>query len=63
MKTETSRLIRWKELQRIIGGFSRVTVWRWVRSGEFPAPMKVGCNRHSNAWRYEDILEWIDAKN
>ena len=35
---------------------SRATIWRWVREGTFPSPVKLtqGCTR----WRSIDILEW-----
>ena len=31
----------------------RVTIWRWVREGKFPAPIKLtaGCSR----WRMADV--------
>ena len=31
----------------------RVTIWRWVREGRFPAPVKLtpGCSR----WRMADV--------
>jgi predicted DNA-binding transcriptional regulator AlpA len=35
---------------------SRATIWRWVREGTFPSPIKLtqGCTR----WRSIDIFEW-----
>lgn len=36
---------------------SRATIWRRVRSGEFPAPLKLGPNRI--AWRESDVDNWI----
>ncbi len=50
------RLIRCKALCHQLG-FSRTTIWRWVREGTFPAPIKV--NAHSIAWRKEDVDAWI----
>jgi predicted DNA-binding transcriptional regulator AlpA len=37
-------------------GVDRKTVWRWVRSGSFPAPVPLspGCTR----WCLEDLQEW-----
>ena len=33
----------------------RLTIWRWVRSGKFPAPIKiVGSTR----WLSDDVLAW-----
>ena len=38
--------------------FSSSTLWRKVRNGEFPAPVKISAN--VTAWRAEDIRYWID---
>lgn len=37
-------------------GVERCTIWRWLRKGEFPAPVKLsrGCTR----WRESDLLKW-----
>lgn len=34
-------------------GISAPTVWRWVKSGRLPAPMKLGPN--TTAWRVGDL--------
>lgn len=34
---------------------ARATVWRWVREGRFPSPVKInGCTR----WKLSDIEAW-----
>ncbi|PAU81051.1 AlpA family transcriptional regulator [Halovibrio salipaludis] len=35
---------------------SRATVWRWVRNGAFPSPIKItaGCTR----WKLADLEAW-----
>ncbi len=37
-------------------GVSRVTIWRWVKNNQFPAPVRfsVGCTR----WNSDDIDKW-----
>ncbi|TAN11541.1 MAG: AlpA family phage regulatory protein [Burkholderiaceae bacterium] len=35
---------------------SKPTIYRWVREGIFPAPVKIGPN--SVAWRTEDVQAW-----
>ncbi|MBT4129243.1 MAG: AlpA family phage regulatory protein [Candidatus Marinimicrobia bacterium] len=39
---------------------SRATVWRWVKEGLFPKPVKLsaGCTR----WKLSDIEQWEAAK-
>jgi predicted DNA-binding transcriptional regulator AlpA len=38
----------------------RNTLWRWVASGEFPTPIKLGPN--ITAWRLSDIESWEKAR-
>lgn len=35
-------------------GTSRVTVWRWVREGRLPVPLRIGPN--CSRWRSDEIL-------
>jgi len=37
--------------------FSRATLWRKVRSGHFPRPVKVSCQ--VTAWRVGDVRRWL----
>ena len=41
--------------------FSRTTLWRRIRSGDFPAPVRLG-GPHSRviAWWATDIEAWLD---
>lgn len=39
---------------------SPATLWRKVRAGTFPAPVKLGPN--TTAWRVEDVRAWIEAR-
>lgn len=36
-------------------GISDPTVWRWVKSGRLPAPVKIGPN--TTAWRVGDLRQ------
>ena len=47
------RLLRWSEVHERIPK-SRTQVWRDVREGKFPAPVKIGPN--AIAW-YEDEID------
>lgn len=35
---------------------SRATIWRWVRNGSFPSPIRItaGCTR----WKLPDLEAW-----
>lgn len=40
--------------------FSSATLWRKVKTGEFPKPVKL--SERVTAWRAEDVRDWINAK-
>lgn len=40
--------------------FSAATLWRSVKAGTFPAPVKL--SDRVTAWRVEDVREWIKAR-
>lgn len=48
--------IRVKQLIRVVP-WSRTTVWRKVKTGAFPRPVKL--SSYVTAWRVEDVREWI----
>ncbi|GAO27446.1 phage transcriptional regulator AlpA [Alicycliphilus sp. B1] len=37
--------------------FSKSTLWRWVKAGLFPAPVRLSVG--ITAWRAEDVQRWI----
>ena len=41
-------------------GYSRPHLWRLMRAGKFPKPIKLGANR--NAWIDAEIEKWIEAR-
>lgn len=51
--------IRQKELIPYVVPFSPTTLWRKVRSGDFPKPIKLSEN--ITAW-WEDVEAWIEAQ-
>jgi prophage regulatory protein len=40
--------------------FSRMHIWRLVRDGKFPAPVRLGEN--TIAWDEAEILAWLAAR-
>jgi prophage regulatory protein len=49
--------VRQKQLAMIIP-FSRTTLWRKVKDGEFPAPVHLSAG--ITAWKVELIRKWIE---
>ena len=40
--------------------FSAATMWRRVKAGTFPKPIKL--SERVTAWRVEDVRAWLDAQ-
>jgi len=55
---ESLRLLSYRDLE-MQGYGSRVTIWRKVRTSEFPPPLSLGNGRV--AWREQDIIEWLES--
>lgn len=41
-------------------GLGKTTVYRLMKTGEFPASVKIGAN--STAWRVAEVLAWVDER-
>lgn len=50
--------IRQAQLIPAIFPFSAATLWRKVKAGTFPHPVKLG--PRITAWKAEDIRDWIE---
>lgn len=54
MQTE---LLTGRHIRLMFGGVSDMTLWRWVRDGRIPKPLKIA-NR--NYWRADEVNALID---
>ncbi len=55
---EGKRVLRYRDLEEM-GIANRVTIWRWVRAGKFPAPIYLNDNP---AWLANIIDEWLESR-
>ena len=53
-------LLRELTVRKAVGGIGRTTLWRWVREGHFPKPVRLGAN--CVAWRADDVNQWINSR-
>jgi len=53
------RIIRTEDLTRRLG-LSRATIFRNVKAGRFPAPIKI--SQRAIGWRIDDVEAWIAAR-
>jgi predicted DNA-binding transcriptional regulator AlpA len=53
---EATEWLRSRDLLRRFG-VSDVTLWRWVKAGKFPSPVRLG-NTRSLFWARDTILAW-----
>jgi prophage regulatory protein len=51
--------IRQRQLLSIIP-VSPATLWRWVKAGDFVAPVRLGAN--VTAWRCEAVQAWMNSQ-
>ncbi len=59
MDSDNFRLLRLPEVLRMCG-ISKSQLYRMVRSGEFPAPVRI--SRRAVAWRGKDLLAWLEER-
>ena len=47
-----------------LGLGARTTIWRRVKEGNFPKPIRLG-NAHSSPlrWKHEDVENWINKQS
>ena len=56
------RIMRTPEVVKLTG-LSKTTIWRRVRSGDFPTPVKLGSlGTRSIGWREGEIERWIEGR-
>ena len=56
MNTQPNRLISGSAVSDRTS-LSRTTLWRKVKAGEFPAPVRL--TTHRVAWREDEVAGWI----
>ena len=56
-----SALIRQRQLTEGLVPFSGATLWRRVKSGDFPAPIKLN-DGNITAWKVGDVRAWLAAQ-
>jgi len=52
--------VRQSQLIPAIVPFSSATLWRNVKAGTFPAPVKL--SERVTAWRVEDVRAWMKSR-
>ncbi|WP_419166415.1 helix-turn-helix transcriptional regulator [Candidatus Palauibacter sp.] len=56
------RILRTPEVLELTA-ISRTTLWRRVRSGDFPPPLKLGGpDSKAVGWRRDDVEAWLDSR-
>ena len=53
------RLLRRQQVEEITG-LSRSSIYRLMKSGEFPLPVRVGAT--AVRWRASDITAWLESR-
>ncbi|WP_458251066.1 helix-turn-helix transcriptional regulator [Geobacter anodireducens] len=50
------RMIRLPEILNLTG-VSRSTIWRWIKAGYFPRPVRMSPG--TIGWKSTDVLDWL----
>ncbi|WP_188262663.1 helix-turn-helix transcriptional regulator [Azospirillum tabaci] len=58
--SDTSRILRFPEVQKRIGGYTRMHVDRLEKNGKFPKRLRIG--ERAVGWLESDIDSWIADK-
>ena len=53
------RLLRRRQVEEVTG-LSRSSIYRLMRNGEFPAPVRVG--PAAVRWKVSDITAWLESR-
>lgn len=56
---QTNRAIRIDEVCKLTG-LGRTTIWRAVKEGRFPKPIKLG--ERAVGWLESDIVAWLESR-
>jgi predicted DNA-binding transcriptional regulator AlpA len=56
------RLLRKRVVLDMCGGIRSETLWRWVRDGHFPEPVRLNASGSLLAWRETDVEQWIENR-
>ncbi|UZE97907.1 helix-turn-helix transcriptional regulator [Alkalimarinus alittae] len=57
-QSNTAQLLKIPQVTKITG-LSRSTIYRLIKDGEFPGPIRI--TRRRVAWRQDDIQSWFDS--
>ena len=58
-KGKTKR-IRERPASKGLIGVSEMTIWRWIKRGSFPPPIKIG---NVTVWRASEVYVWMHAQD
>ena len=56
----SDRLLRRREVERVTG-LARSTIYRYMREGDFPRPVRVG--PAAVRWRQSDLVRWLESRS
>jgi predicted DNA-binding transcriptional regulator AlpA len=57
--TESDRILRYPEVEQLLGGVHRVTLDRWIREGRFPPSFKISPGGRACGWRHSVVMAWM----
>jgi predicted DNA-binding transcriptional regulator AlpA len=58
---EANRLLRKLEVCKLLG-IDPVTLYHWIKAGEFPVGIILNPRSSITAWKQSEVLEWLDSR-
>ncbi len=60
MKDSLNSVLRMPQVM-VVTGLSRTSIWRRLKEGDFPRPIRLGPN--AVGWKLRDIELWIETRS
>jgi predicted DNA-binding transcriptional regulator AlpA len=59
---DENRLLRKKEVLKLLGNIVPATLWLWVKRGDFPPPIVLNEKSRFIAWKQQEVLAWMEQR-
>jgi prophage regulatory protein len=57
-----NRILTLLQVQQMVGGYSRSSLWRLEKEGEFPRRVKLTPGGRRIGWKESEIQDWIESR-
>lgn len=58
LQNDPNRLMTMADIRTLSGGLSHTYIYKQVKNGALPPPIKIG---RSSRWKYADVKNWLET--